>query len=59
MVETDAPFLSPEPVRSIKPCEPAMVVHVARRIAQERGMDLPAFDALTNANAERFFGWRG
>lgn len=59
MVETDAPFLSPEPVRSIKPCEPAMVAHVARRIAQERGMDLPAFDELTNANAERFFGWRG
>lgn len=59
MVETDAPFLSPEPMRSVKPCEPAMVTHVARRIAEERGVDLPTFDALTNSNVERFFGWRG
>jgi TatD DNase family protein len=57
MVETDAPFLSPEPVRSIKPCEPAMVAYVASRLAQERGLSLAQFDALTNANVARFFGW--
>lgn len=56
MVETDAPFLSPEPVRKIRPCEPAFVAHTARRIAEERGSGYEQFCELTTANAVRFFG---
>ena len=56
VVETDAPYLSPEPMRSQKINEPALVVHVSRRIAELKGMSYDAFDAATTANAERFFG---
>ena len=34
MFETDAPYLSPEPVRKMRPNEPKHVVHVARRLAE-------------------------
>ncbi len=56
MVETDAPFLSPEPVRKIFPNEPAFVAHTAARIAALRGMSPADFARTTTANAERFFG---
>lgn len=59
MVETDAPFLSPEPVRSVRPNVPAHVVHTARRIADLRGVSYEDFEAQVDANAERFFGLRG
>lgn len=58
MVETDAPYMSPEPVRRIRPCEPAFVAHTARRIAAERGLAPAEFARATTANAERFFGIR-
>lgn len=57
MVETDAPYLSPEPVRSQKTCEPALVMHTARKVAELRGLTVEELDRLTTANAERFFGW--
>lgn len=56
MVETDAPFLSPEPIRKVRPCEPAFVAHTARRLAELRGEKYEALAAQTTANAERFFG---
>jgi TatD DNase family protein len=59
MVETDAPYLSPEPVRSQKTCEPAMVMHTARRVAEVRGLTIEELDRLTTGNAERFFNWQG
>ncbi|MFQ5805580.1 MAG: TatD family hydrolase [Phycisphaerae bacterium] len=55
MVETDAPFLSPEPVRKRRPCEPAFVVHTARHLADLREESFDAFAATTTRNAERFF----
>jgi TatD DNase family protein len=55
MVETDAPYLSPEPVRDVRPCEPAMVVHTARRLAEVRSESFAAFATTTTANARRFF----
>jgi len=58
MVETDAPFLSPEPVRKLRPCEPAFVAHTARRLAELRGVEFEDFAARTTANAERFFRLR-
>ncbi len=55
MIETDAPFLSPEPVRSINPNVPAHVLHVATRLAEVRGSTLEKIGLATTANAERFF----
>ena len=55
LVETDSPFLAPVPLRGRR-CEPAFVVHTARRIAEERGTDPERFAASTFANAELLFG---
>jgi TatD DNase family protein len=56
MVETDAPFLSPQPVRG-KPNEPANVTHTARFVAELRGIEYEELDALVERNAARVFGW--
>lgn len=55
LVETDSPYLSPEPLRGKKPNEPARVVHTARCVAEVRGVPLKAFAQQTTANAERLF----
>jgi TatD DNase family protein len=55
LVETDSPYLSPEPVRKIKRNEPAHVLHTATCIAEARGTTLEKFAALTTANAKRLF----
>jgi TatD DNase family protein len=54
LVETDAPYLAPVPVRG-KPCEPAYVVHTARRVAELRGIGVEELARATTANAERRF----
>jgi TatD DNase family protein len=56
MVETDAPFLSPQPVRG-KPNEPGNVTHTARFVAELRGLGYDELDALVERNAARVFGW--
>lgn len=58
MVETDSPYMSPEPVRKIRPNEPQHVTHVARFLAQIRDVDPVAFGKTLDTNAERFFGIR-
>jgi len=55
LVETDAPFLSPEPLRGKHPNEPARVVHTARRLAETRGEDFGAFCEQTTRNARSLF----
>ena len=55
LVETDAPYLAPIPMRG-KRCEPAYVVHTARRVAELRGDDFDTFVARTGENAKRRFG---
>ena len=57
LVETDAPYLTPEPHRSQKTNEPAMVVHVAATVARVKRMTVEEVDWVTTENAERFFGW--
>ena len=54
-IETDSPYLAPVPFRG-KPCEPAYVVHTARRVAELRGVPVEALAETLHANAERRFG---
>lgn len=56
MVETDAPFLSPEPHRSTRPCEPWMVSATCRALAELREQPFDDFHEQINANTSRFFG---
>jgi TatD DNase family protein len=55
LVETDSPFLAPEPFRG-KPNEPAFVVAVGEALARARGVAPAEIAALTHANAARVFG---
>ncbi len=54
MVETDSPYLAPHPYRG-KRNEPAMVVEVARKIAELKGLSLNEVDEITTNNAKSFF----
>ncbi|MEK6327366.1 MAG: TatD family hydrolase [Actinomycetota bacterium] len=56
LVETDSPFLAPQPVRG-KPNQPANVVEVAERLAAERGITYEALERIVDANAARVFQW--
>lgn len=55
MVETDAPYLTPEPHRKERN-EPAQVVHTARRLAQEFGIHPDELAEKATRNTRRFFG---
>ena len=54
LVETDAPYLAPEPFRG-KTNEPAYVAKTAARLAELRGLGLDAFAALATDNFFRLF----
>jgi TatD DNase family protein len=56
LVETDSPFLAPQPVRG-KPNTPANVVHTARKLAELRGVAYEDLEQLVERNAARVFGW--
>jgi TatD DNase family protein len=56
LVETDCPYLSPEPVRGKRPNEPAYVRHTAECLAEVRGVTLEELAAQTTANARALFG---
>jgi TatD DNase family protein len=56
LVETDAPYCSPEPVRRMKTNEPANVAHVAACLAAVRNTTVEAIAEITAANAVRLFG---
>ena len=55
MIETDAPYLSPEPVRKMRPNEPKYVIHTAKRVAEIRGVDPVVFEQQLDENALIFF----
>jgi TatD DNase family protein len=57
LVETDAPYLAPEPVRKHRNNEPSYVVHTAAALAKVRNTKLDEIDRLTTENAKRFFRW--
>ncbi len=56
LVETDAPFLSPQPVRG-KPNQPANVVHTAKALAVERRVPYEELEAALDRSTASVFGW--
>ena len=54
LVETDAPYLAPEPMRG-KKNEPANVVHTAARLAEVKGVSRDELAAATTDNFFRLF----
>jgi TatD DNase family protein len=56
LVETDAPYLTPQAVRKERN-QPAFVVHTARFVAQRRGIEYDELEALVERNAAALFGW--
>lgn len=56
MFETDAPYLSPEPVRKMRPNEPANIVHTVKYAADLRGQSVEELARQSTQNALRFFG---
>jgi TatD DNase family protein len=55
LVETDAPFLSPQPVRG-RPNEPANVVLTAEALAELRGVTYEELERTVEENAARVLG---
>ncbi|MEX0837722.1 MAG: TatD family hydrolase [Gemmatimonadota bacterium] len=55
LIETDAPYLSPVPLRGRRN-EPAHVPHVAEAVAEHLGRDVDDVADLTWRNACRFYG---
>ena len=56
LVETDAPYLSPQVLRG-KLNEPANVIHTAQALAVERRVSYADFDAAIGESAAAVFGW--
>ena len=56
LVETDAPYLAPQPIRG-KANEPAHVVSTAEVVAEVRGVSYAELERTVEANARRLFGW--
>ena len=55
LVETDSPYLAPQPRRG-RPNEPANVVHTLATLAEARGEDAAELGARIDANAAAAFG---
>ena len=58
LIETDSPYLSPEPFRGQKN-EPKNVRFVLEKIADELGMSVSELDKITTENAKRFYNIKG
>jgi TatD DNase family protein len=56
LVETDSPYLAPEPRRG-RPNVPANVAYTLGFIARLRDMPVDELDRVTSDNAARAFGW--
>jgi TatD DNase family protein len=54
LIETDAPFLAPEPYRG-KPNEPAYVVEVAKKIAELKNTTIEDIAEKTYGNVATLF----
>lgn len=54
LLETDAPYLTPEPLRGRRN-EPAFIFHTARFVANLRGISEDDLERITTVNAKRLF----
>ena len=57
LVETDAPYLSPEPMRTVRPNEPSLLVHTVRFMADLLDRTPIELAEITSKNASKLFGW--
>ena len=55
LVETDSPYLTPEPFRG-KKNDPSKVEYTARKVAEIKGLSLEEVAAKTKENVMRFYG---
>ena len=56
LVETDAPYLTPQAVRKERN-QPAFVAHTARFVAERRGLEYEELEELVERNAATLFSW--
>ena len=56
LVETDAPYLTPQVVRKERN-QPAYVAHTAKFVAERRGVSYEELERVVERNAARLFGW--
>ena len=56
LVETDAPYLTPQAVRKERN-QPAFVAHTARFVAEQRGLEYDELEQLVERNAAALFAW--
>jgi TatD DNase family protein len=55
MIETDSPYMSPEPMRKQKINEPALLIHTAAKIAELKKISLEEFaDSVTKTTKDFF-----
>ncbi|HMK34467.1 MAG TPA: TatD family hydrolase [Desulfomonilaceae bacterium] len=54
LLETDCPFLAPEPLRG-KDNEPAYMIHTAKKVAEVRNTSVEHIARITTENAKRLF----
>lgn len=54
LIETDSPYLSPHPMRSVRPNEPSRIVHTAHCLADVRNLSVEQLAEQTWANAHKF-----
>ena len=57
LLETDAPFLAPQPVRGQRN-EPAYIPMIAEKIAELQAQPLALVAEITTRSADRLLGWR-
>ena len=55
MIETDCPYISPHPVRNIRPNEPALLIHTAQCLADLHGVSIEDFAQIVTKTSEQFF----
>jgi TatD DNase family protein len=56
LVETDAPYLTPQVVRKERN-QPAYVAHTARFVSERRGVGYDELERVVERNAAALFGW--
>ena len=54
MLETDCPFMAPEPFRG-KRNDPGYLYRMAERLAEIRGLSVEEIEEITTENAKRLY----